>query len=359
MGMGIQGNWGWGLHDAQAGHILAIDHAEGAVLGVGDDKVVDGGLFKDGEGIDGEGTGGDGLGGRRHEFADLPLEDIGVMEGGAAEVAIGEDAGELAGVGVGEGDGAAAGAGDGEEGVLDGKGIGCGSEAIAGAHDIIDAEEEGFSEGAGGVVAGEVVAGEAAELEKDHGEGVAEGEGGGGGSGGGEVEGTGFFFVVVEERMIGEPGEGGIGAGGEGYGGEAKAFEGGEEAKEVLGFAAVADEESEVALAAQAEVAVQGLIGIEERGGDGGGIKGATELGTDGNIFADPGEDQFAIAGAGLVDQVDGTDKPVIEAEGGPGEGVLFDLEALACGGEDGGGGTFHNKNRPCGGCSWARRSFG
>ena len=48
-----------GLNDTEAGHILAVDEAEGVVLGIDDDEVIDGGLFKDGEGIDGEGAGGD------------------------------------------------------------------------------------------------------------------------------------------------------------------------------------------------------------------------------------------------------------------------------------------------------------
>ena len=325
-----------GSNELQAGHVLAVDEADGAVLFVEDDEVVDGGLLEDVKGLDGEGALADGFRGGGHVAADRLTEDLFALEGGAAEIAVAEDAGQPAGFRVAQGDGTAPGPGDGEKGLLDGDGIGGCGEAPAGAHDFLDAQQEGLAEAAGGMVLREVVAGEAAQLEVDHGEGVAHGEGGGGGSGGGEVQRAGFALVVIKQDVVAESAKGALGVAGEGDGGEPEPFETGKEAEEVLGLAAVADEQAEIALAAEPEVAVQGLVGIEEGGGNGGGIEGPGQLEADGDVFADAGEDEFLAGVAGGLEKADRLDEALVEPLLVEREGVLLDAQAFAGGGEDG-----------------------
>lgn len=313
--------------DLEFGQVLAVDEAGGFALGVDHDEVVDFVGLEKAEGIHAESGFDDGFGGTRHEGADGFFEKAGAGEGAAAEVAVGEDTGEFAGFGMDDGDAAALGLGHREDGLLGGGFFGDDGEAFAAAHDVFHAEKEDAAEVAGGVELGEVVAGESAFIEKHHGEGVAEREGGGGAGGRGEQERAGLARHAVDELQLGVFGEIGGRVAGEGDGLESEAAEAGDEAEDFLGLTAVAQEEHKVALVAEAEVAVEGLGGVEEAGGDTGAIKRADELVGDVGGFADAGEDEFAAGLAGGVDGEGDLDKRLIQAAGGGGEGFLFGFD--------------------------------
>src|SRR5690606_9864536 len=98
-------------YDFEFWQILAVHEADGLALGIDGDEVVDLVGLEQSEGIDAERVGGDGLGVASHEVRDGAREEIGAGQRAAAEVAVGEDAGEFAGARVDEGDAAALGLG--------------------------------------------------------------------------------------------------------------------------------------------------------------------------------------------------------------------------------------------------------
>ena len=182
------------------------------------------------------------------------------------------------------------------------------------AHDIADAGEEGASEAATGVELGKVFVAETAGFEKDHGEGVAEHEHVGGAAGGGEVEGAGFAFDVDVENDIAVSTESGIGGAGEGDDFDGETFEEGEEVEEFVGFAAIAEGDDGIAFADDAEVSVEGILGIEDDGGGAGGIESCGDFVGDIVGFPDPDDDDFAPGVEGIVEDLDGGREVVVDA---------------------------------------------
>lgn len=273
-------------------------------------------FFENFQGFHGEGIGGNGFRIWCHKFSDRFVQELWVFEGGAAKIAVTEHAGEDPGFGVGEGDGAAARFGDCEQRCLHADILGGLSEALIGAHDFGNLEQKCLTETAGRVEFGKVVATKAAHFEEDHGQGIAEGEGGGGTGGRGEVERAGFFLVMVEEATVGKAHQGGIGERSHGDHTDAQALEVRDDANQVLSFAAIADENGEIPLAAKAEIAMQGLIGVEKGGWHAGAVEGAGKFLADGHIFTDAGENEFVAGGDALLKLVDHISEALVEFSG-------------------------------------------
>ena len=128
----------------------------------------------------------------------------------AAEVAVGDDAGEAA-VGMSDGGHAEAFVAHFVDDVGHG-GVGCDAgQRVAGVHEVFDAEEFA-AEAAGGMQRGEIVVAEIAAFEERHGEGVADGHRDRGAGGGREIQGAGFFFDADVESDVAGFGERGIDA---------------------------------------------------------------------------------------------------------------------------------------------------
>ena len=322
-----------GLEEFEFGEILEVDHADGLFFGVDDDEVVDVALVEDGEGIGGEGGIFDADGVGSHDFGEGAAEDGGVGGHVAAEIAVGEDAGEFAAF-VDDAEAAGLGAGHDEEGFFDGNFFGGDGVAVAGAHDVADAEKERAADGTGGMMLGEFFFGETAGVEEGHGEGVAEGEHGGGAGSGREIERAGFLGNFDVEDEVAVAGEGGFGRGGETDDGDGKALESGEEIEEFLGFAGVAEREDDVAVVEDAEVAVERIDAVEDdRGGAGAGEGGGDFL-ADVAGLADADDDDFALGAEGAGDGVDGELEGVIQLGADRFEAGDLDIENFARAGE-------------------------
>jgi hypothetical protein len=321
------------LEQLEFGQVLEVDHADGLFFGVDDDEVVDVAFVEDGEGVGGEGGifDADGVGG--HDFGEGAAEDGGVGGHVAAEVAIGEDAGEFSAF-VHDAEGAGFGAGHDEERFFDRDGFGGDRVAIAGAHDVADAEKEGAADRAGGMMFGEFFPGETAGVEERHGERVAERKHGGGAGGGGEIKGAGFLgnFDVKDEVAVAR--EGGFGRGGEADDGDGKALESGEEIEEFFRFAGIAEREDDVAVVEDAEIAVEGIDAVEDDGGGAGAGEGGGDFLADVAGLADADDDDFAFRSERADDGVDGEFESVVELGADRFEGRDLYIENFARAGE-------------------------
>jgi hypothetical protein len=314
------------LEEVEAGEVLGVDEADDFVIFIDDDDIIDAMFVEGAEDFGGDFISGNGDGAGGHVIAEGLVGDIAIFLVAADEIAMGKNAFEFS-VGINDDDGAGAGFAHGFEGGLDGGIGGSGDELIAGAHDIADAGEEGASEAAAGVELGEIFIAEAAGFEEDHGEGVAEDEHIGGAAGGSEVKGAGFAFDIDVEDDVAVSTEGGIGGAGESdeFGGET--FEVGEEVEEFIGFAAVAEGDDGVALADDAEVAVEGVLGIEDDGGGAGGIEGGGDFMGDIVGFSDTDDDDFTVIIEGFLEGLDGGGKAVVDASEEALEFIDFDFD--------------------------------
>src|SRR5216683_341415 len=242
-----------------------MDYADYFLGGVDDYYGGDFLFFHQVQGLAGEEFWVDGLRVADHAVAD------GHGEGGsavlfheAAEVAVGEDAGEFA-VGSGDGGHAEFFGGHFVKGGRHGCLGGDARQSVAAVHEMFDTKKF-FAKAAGGMESGEIIVLEAAAVEKGNSECVADGHGYGGAGGGSEIEGAGFFFDADIENDFAGFGERGFGIAGERDDGNFQALERFEEVEDFLGFAAVGDGEESIAAGEHAEIAMEGFGGMQEKG---------------------------------------------------------------------------------------------
>ncbi len=152
---------------------------------------------------------------------------------------------------------------------------------------------------------GEILFFEAARLEQDHGERIADGERGGRAGSGREIERAGFARHLDVEMNFGFAGQGRLGIARERDDAGADALEARQEAGDFLGLAGVAEDQDEVALGDHAEIAVRGVDGVEDDARRAGAGEGRGDLRADGARLADAGDDDFM---AGLDDLAHGFD---------------------------------------------------
>ncbi len=214
-----------------------------------------------------------------------------------------------------DGDGAGALSGDEGERLVDRGGRRC-RMAICSlrAHDVLDLEQQVAAERAAGMEGGEVLLLEAARLEQHHGQRVADGEHGGGAGGGREIERAGFARHVDVDVDFGLARERRFGIAGEGDDARAEALEAGDEPRDFLGLAAVAEDEDEVAVGDHAEVAVRGVDGIEHDAGRAGAGEGRGDLRADRARLADAGDDDLVPGLDDLAHGLDGAGEVFVEA---------------------------------------------
>lgn len=129
--------------------------------------------------------------------------------------------------------------------------------------------------------------------------------------------------------------EGGVLDSGNGKRDDAQAAERRNQPQKVLRFSRVADEETQIALSAQSEVAVQGLVWVEEGGGDPCRVEGSGQFQADGNVFPDPRENELSALIPDLPEEVDSFYKLTVKAVARGPDGGFFDGEALSGEGED------------------------
>jgi len=218
----------------------------------------------------------------------------------AAEVAIREDAGELA---VGGED-------SGHAEFFGRHFMECGRHGriggylwhgVAGVHEVFDAKKF-LAEATGRVKSGEIVRLEAAAFEKRNGEGIAQSHGDRSAGGGSEVEGAGFFFDAdIENNVAGAP-KSGFGIASERDDRHFETLQSFEEIQDFLGFAAVGDGEESVAASKHTEVAVERFGRMKEEGRCAGAGKSGGHFAADKTRLAHASDHHAALAGKQKVD---------------------------------------------------------
>ena len=152
----------------------------------------------------------------------------------AAEVAIGEDAGEFT-VGGENGGHAEFLGGHFVERGRHGRLWRYMRHGVAGVHEVFDTEKF-LAEASSGMEGGKIVGLEAAAFEKGNGEGIAQGHRDGGAGSGSEVEGASFFFDADVENNVAGAGESGFGIAGESDDGHFQTLQCFEEIQDFLRF---------------------------------------------------------------------------------------------------------------------------
>jgi len=315
-----------GLPDFVAGEILGIDQADGVIERVDDDDVIHAPGFEQAQEVHGESGGGDGDGLGGHGIFHGMLTDEWVTFVGAQEVPVGEDADQCAG-GIADQGGTAAVMVHGMHGVGDGGGGEDAGDLIEGTHEISDAEQQAFAEMPARMITGELIRGEAALFEQGHGQGIAEGEHDRGAGGGSEIERAGFLFDGGVEDVGGEFCKGGVEATGKSDDGGTFAADGGENLKEFIGLPALAEGEQAIALADNAEIAMECVERVQHDGRGTGAAEGGGNFFADMPRFTDAEDDDFAIVFDGFAEELDSGGKGIGETGGGAGECLLFDCK--------------------------------
>lgn len=149
---------------------------------------------------------------------------------------------------------------------------------------------------------GKVLCLEAESVADVDGESVAQREHGGCRGRGRELERTGFAGDADVERHDAGLRERGRGASAKTDESRPDAGNGGQEAEQFFGLAAVGEGEEDVAAAEDADIAVEGFAGVEKLRGSAGGDEGSGNLAGDEAAFADSCEDD-AVAVLGGVDE--------------------------------------------------------
>ena len=211
-----------------------------------------------------------------HDVADARLAHVDILFQQPAQVAVGEDAGQLA-VFVDHAGHAQSLAGHLQQRLAQRGRLADARDLVAGVHDVGDVEQQAATEAAGRVGAGEILDRETAALEQRDGERIAERERGGGRGGGCEVVRAGLLFDSGVEHGIGLAAEAGIRAAGQGDKFRAEALDDRQDGEDLGGLAGVGDGDDHVLGLDHAQIAVAGLAGVHEerrctrrrqRGGD-------------------------------------------------------------------------------------------
>lgn len=337
--------------DAGAQQVVDVDQADGAVV-FDDENAGDALVVHQGQGLGRQGVGGEGVGAVSHGLADKAVGEAGAE--GAAKVAVGQRADQVAGLVDDAGDAEAFG-GHLDDAVAERGGGADQGEGGAGVHELGHVQEAG-AEFAAGVEALEVVGGEAALFQQEDGERVAGGELHGGAGGGRQAVGAGFLADGQGEADGGGGAKGAFGAGGERDEGDLEAGGVGDDVGELGSFAGPGEGEHRVGVADHAEVAVAGFGGVDEVGGGAGGGEGGGDLAADMAGFAHAGDN---CAGGGAYDA-----GGVRETGGQSGlQRVLKGLQTLLLeldGFQEGGAGVVHgggceSRPRATQGCSGMR----
>ena len=199
--------------------------------------------------------------------------------------------------------------------------------ALAGAHDVADGQEEGAANGAGGMVFGVVLLPKAARLQDRHGQRVAQHQHGGGAGGGGQVERAGLAGDLDVEHHVAVFRQRGFERAGERNDFDREPFQRGKQVQQLLRRARITQRQHHVPIVDQAEVAVEGVHGVEDdAGGAGAGERGGDLL-ADVAGFADAHHDDLAPLLERFDEDFDRDGEGAVQLRPHGLEGLQFDVE--------------------------------
>ena len=170
-----------------------------------------------------------------------------------------------------------------------------------GHHQVGSGEGQLFAEGAGWMVDGEVLGGDAAALHPDRRQGIPDRHRYGGAGGGGEVERAYLPVHRAVEHHVAAARQARLHPAHQGDAGRAAALQVGQDLQQFLGLAAVGEQQGDVVGGHHAQVAVQGVEGIEVDGHQANRGEGGGDLAGDDAALAHAGDHQLGPpVGAGL-----------------------------------------------------------
>ena len=179
--------------------------------------------------------------------------------------------------------------------------------------------------------AGEILAGEAAEIEIHHRQRIAETERRRRRRSRRETERAGLFLRHVRKNHVRLLRQRGVRAARHRHEFEPHAAERRNEAQHVLRLALIAEKKRKVALRAEAEVAVKRLHRVEENGRHARAVEGGGDLLADRYVLADAGKDQLAPLGDGARNGVDHRGEGSVERPRRIAECVRLQIETVPC----------------------------
>jgi len=144
-------------------------------------------------------------------------------------------------------------------------------------------------------------------------QGVAQDEHGGGTCRGSQIEWASLPSDSDREDKVGVLSQGGLRITGDGDQVGVESFQYGKKVGDFFGFAGIAEDEKEIAVVDQAEVAVKGIDGIEDHTGGAGACKGGGDFAADMPGFTDAEDDDFVATLDGLEDPIHGLDEPLVQ----------------------------------------------
>ena len=298
----------------------------GAWLIVDDHEIVDAMAFEQVQNFHREFVLMDRDGIERHQIAHEAVGDFCVGLEVADEIAVGENAEQLAFF-IGDDGGAGADVG---HRFQDGANRRVGrdhGERVARPHDLMDAQKQAAPDHSGRMEAGEIFLLEAARFEQDHRERVAEREHDGGARGGREIQRTSFLLDIDVENDVRVLRQAGIRVAANGDDLHLKSRDGRQDSQHLFGLAAGAQGEDDVAVRDHAEIAMQRVQGIEHDGGRTGAGERRSDLVPDVPRFPHADHDDFAARFHALLDQLHGTAKIIVQALAQPLELENLDVE--------------------------------
>ncbi|MDT4854769.1 hypothetical protein FQZ97_890880 [compost metagenome] len=213
----------------------------------------------------------------RHDVIDAGLAHVHALVQGAAQVTIGEDAGEPA-VRFQYRGHAQALAGHFQQRLAQWRAAGDEGQAVTAVHDVFHLEQQAPAEGAARMGEGEVFGGEAAGFQQRDGQGVAQHQGRGGGGGRGEVQRAGLLGDAGVQVGGCGLGQGGVRIAGEADQGEAQALDQWQQGDDFGGRARVGQGQDHILAGDHAHVAMAGFRRVNEEGGGAGAGQGGCDL---------------------------------------------------------------------------------
>ena len=199
-----------------------------------------------------------------------------------------------------------------------------------GPHDLVDAQQQAASEAAARMEAREVLLLKPAGFEQGHRERIAEHEHGRGARTGREIERAGFLGNFHVQHGGRSHREGRTRLAGDRQDRQTHADERREHREQFLGFPAVTQRQDDIALRHHAEVAVQGIQGIQDHGGRAGAGEGRGDFLSDVPGFSDAEHHDFPPVFDGGLDQVHRLREIFAQAGTDCGGFLKFDIENLS-----------------------------
>ena len=199
--------------------------------------------------------------------------------------------------------------------------------ADAATHDLLDPEQEGSSDGARRMIAGKLLGLKAAGLENGHGQSIPHHEHGGGAGSGSETERAGLTRDFHIQDDVAETSQARFRRRRSWRQSGGKLFKSREQVEQLLRFSGVAEREDNIAVVHHAQIAMDGIDGVEPHAGAAGAGESGGDFAADVSGFANSNHHDFTPLAQSLDDEFDCLIEPGIELRTDRFERCQFDIK--------------------------------